>query len=176
MVKRANPGSWITLESIRLAREGLPELAFRRFVANQWTERARDWLPPGAWQQCVTSPAVEAGETVAVGVDVGGQRSATAVAWVTDDLRAGVEITARRADRRDGRTGGSGFRRHPGVTRTLASLDRAQLHGRGRAHAHEARASPSARTGDTLRDPGPSPAILAAHGEHTGNIRAHSVA
>ena len=50
------------------------------------------WLPPGAWQACVTSPAIEDGEPISVGVDVGGQRSATAVAWVTDDLRVGVWI------------------------------------------------------------------------------------
>ena len=35
---------------------------------------------------------IEAGETISVGVDVGGQRSATAVAWLTDDLRVGVWI------------------------------------------------------------------------------------
>ena len=91
VVKRANPASWITLEAIAHARAGLPDLAFRRFVANQWTARASHWLPPGAWQQCVTSPTIEAGEPVFVGVDVGGQRSATAVAWVTDDLRGGLD-------------------------------------------------------------------------------------
>ena len=91
-MKRANPASWITPESIAHARAGLPDLAFRRFVANQWTERAGHWLPPGAWQPCVTAPTIEDGETVSVGVDVGGQRSATAVAWVTDDLRVGVWI------------------------------------------------------------------------------------
>ena len=40
----------------------------------------------------MTSPAIEDGEPVYVGVDVGGQRSATAVAWTTDDLRVGVWI------------------------------------------------------------------------------------
>ena len=35
---------------------------------------------------------IEPGEPVSVGVDVGGERSATAVAWVTDDLRVGVWI------------------------------------------------------------------------------------
>jgi phage terminase large subunit-like protein len=92
VVKRVNPASWITAEAIAHARDGLPDLAFRRYVCNMWTERARHWLPPGAWQQCVTSPVIEAGETISVGVDVGGQRSATAVAWVTADLRAGVWI------------------------------------------------------------------------------------
>lgn len=92
VVKRANPASWITTEQLAHARDGLPDLAYRRFVANQWTSRAGHWLPPGAWQKCITSPEIEHGETVTVGVDVGGERSATAVAWATDDLRAGVWI------------------------------------------------------------------------------------
>ena len=86
------PASWITRESIAHARAGLPELAFRRFVANQWTEHAQHWSPPGAWQACVTAPTIADGESIYVGVDVGGQCSATAVAWVTDDLRVGVWV------------------------------------------------------------------------------------
>ena len=50
-VKRANPASWITPQAIGFARDGLPDLAYRRFVANQWTERAGHWLPPGTWQK-----------------------------------------------------------------------------------------------------------------------------
>ena len=92
VVKTVNPASWITVEQLSHARDGLPDLAYRRFVCNMWTERAGHWLPPGAWQQCVSSPAIEDGETITAGVDVGGERSATAVAWVTDDLRAGVWI------------------------------------------------------------------------------------
>jgi phage terminase large subunit-like protein len=55
-------------------------------------ERTGHWLPPGAWQACVGQPEINNGEELFVGVDVGGQRSATAVAWVTQDLRAGVWI------------------------------------------------------------------------------------
>ena len=78
--------------AIAHAQAGLPELAFKRFVCNMWVGRAGHSLPPGAWQQCVSSPVIAEGEPVFVGVDVGGQRSATAVAWVTDDLRVGVWI------------------------------------------------------------------------------------
>jgi hypothetical protein len=49
VVKKANPASWITVDQLRATREALPDLAHRRFVANQWTERASHWLPPGAW-------------------------------------------------------------------------------------------------------------------------------
>jgi phage terminase large subunit-like protein len=105
VVKQVNPASWITVASLGHARDGLPDLAYRRFVCNMWTERAGHWLPPGAWQQCVTSPVIEAGEPIAVGVDVGGQRSATAVAWATDDLRC------RRVDRPRRRRGPRSRRR-----------------------------------------------------------------
>jgi phage terminase large subunit-like protein len=91
-VKRANPASWIRVEDLASQREAVPELAFRRYHAGQWTERASYWLPPGAWQACIGGPRIEPGAEVYVGVDVGGQRSATAVAWVDSDLQAGVWI------------------------------------------------------------------------------------
>lgn len=81
-VKRANPASWITTAALREQRQRLPEIAYRRFIANQWTERAGHWLPPGAWQQCVGEPKFEGGERIWIGVDVGGERSSSAVAWI----------------------------------------------------------------------------------------------
>jgi phage terminase large subunit-like protein len=89
-VKRANPASWVRTQDLAAQQEAVPELAFRRFHAGQWTERASYWLPPGAWQACVGEPNV--GQDIYVGVDVGGQRSATAVAWVDTELHAGVWI------------------------------------------------------------------------------------
>jgi phage terminase large subunit-like protein len=90
--KKANPASWVRVEDLRAQQEAVPELAFRRFHAGQWTERASYWLPPGAWQACVGEPSLPTGAEVYVGVDVGGQRAATAVAWVTADLHAGAWI------------------------------------------------------------------------------------
>jgi phage terminase large subunit-like protein len=92
VVKKVNPASWVTVDQLAEQRERLPDLAYRRFVANQWTERAGHWLPPAAWQQCVGDVAIRPDEEIFLGVDVGGQRSATAVAWVTADLRANVWI------------------------------------------------------------------------------------
>jgi phage terminase large subunit-like protein len=89
-VKRANPASWVKVEDLRAQQEAVPELAFRRFHAGQWTERASYWLPSGSWQACLGDP--HPGKDIYVGVDVGGQRSATAVAWVDQDLQAGVWI------------------------------------------------------------------------------------
>jgi phage terminase large subunit-like protein len=91
-VKSANPASWITTAALREQRKRLPELAYRRFIANQWTERQGHWLPPGAWQACVGEPLFENNERVWIGVDVGGERSSSAVAWVNDRLQVGVEI------------------------------------------------------------------------------------
>lgn len=89
-VKKANPASWVRVEDLAAQQEAVPDLAFRRFHAGQWTERASYWLPPGAWQACLGEP--HPGKDIYVGVDVGGQRSATAVAWVDSDLHAGVWI------------------------------------------------------------------------------------
>ena len=51
-----------------------------------------DWLPAGAWQACVGTPSFTAGEDIFVGVDVGGERSASAVVWVNAGLHVGCGI------------------------------------------------------------------------------------
>jgi phage terminase large subunit-like protein len=91
-VKKANPASWISTDLLREQQQRLPELAFRRFIANQWTERAGHWLPPGAWQSCVGEPRFEDGEPILIGVDVGGERSSSAVVWLNERLHVGCEI------------------------------------------------------------------------------------
>jgi phage terminase large subunit-like protein len=90
--KRANPASWITTRSLRRLYEAVPEQAFRRYHRNEHaTAAAGSWLPPGAWQKCRTDYEIEPGERVVCGVDVGGTRAATALVYVTEDLRVGVE-------------------------------------------------------------------------------------
>jgi phage terminase large subunit-like protein len=92
VVKRANPGSWIGRHQISAARDALPELAYRRFVANQWTAKVGAWLPSGSWQACAGEVEVADGDRIWVGVDVGGERSDSAVVWVTEDLDVGCEV------------------------------------------------------------------------------------
>jgi phage terminase large subunit-like protein len=91
-VKRANPASWITVEGLREQREGVPDLAYRRFHCNLWTEIEGHWLPPGAWQACEGEPVFTSGEDIWVGVDVGGERSASAVVWINADLQVDCAI------------------------------------------------------------------------------------
>jgi len=91
-VKAVNPASWISLDALREQREAVPEMAFRRFHANQWTEREAHWLPPGAWQACVGEPRFTDGEPIWVGVDVGGDKSASAVVWINSTHHVGCEI------------------------------------------------------------------------------------
>lgn len=88
VVKRVNPASWITPALLREQRERLPDLAYRRFIANQWTETRGHWLPSGAYQRCVGSP--EVGDDIYIGVDVGGQGTSTAVVWIDDELHVGA--------------------------------------------------------------------------------------
>jgi phage terminase large subunit-like protein len=84
----ANPASWITREGLAEQREAVADIAFRRYHANQWLASGQHWLPIGAWQACADPTAkIHDQERVYVGVDVGGERSASAVVWVTEDLR-----------------------------------------------------------------------------------------
>ena len=94
VVKRANPASFVTQDFLaeQLAAPGLHPPDFASYHANVWTDAADAWLTAGAWQACAADYAIEPGETVWLGVDIGGQRSASAVAWVTEDLRVGASI------------------------------------------------------------------------------------
>lgn len=92
VVKAANPASWITEEGLREQREAVHPLAFARYHANQWTAVEHHWLPPGTWSSCAADYTIEPGEAVWMGVDIGGSRAASALVWLTEDLRVGSAI------------------------------------------------------------------------------------
>jgi phage terminase large subunit-like protein len=94
IVKAANPASFVTEEFLaaQIASPGLHPLEFARYHGNAWTEAADYWLPPGAWQECASAYRIEDGERVWLGVDIGGERAASAIAYTTEDLRVGVEV------------------------------------------------------------------------------------
>jgi len=92
-VAAANPASWITLDGLTEQRAAVQDSAYRRYHANQWTVGEQHWLPIGAWQACADATmTIQPGTRVFVGVDVGGERSASAVTWVTEDLRVDCAI------------------------------------------------------------------------------------
>ena len=91
-VKRANPAPWIGIPDLRRQRAAVPDLAFAQFHACRWGTTEGSWLPAGAWQSCVGEPSFEDGEAIWVGVDVGGDRSASAVVWVNAALHVGCAI------------------------------------------------------------------------------------
>lgn len=91
-VKACNPAPYITETELRRQRAAVPEVTFAQFHACRWGVGEGSWLPPGAWNECVGTPAFIPGEPVWVGVDVGGERSASAVAWVNAKLQADVAI------------------------------------------------------------------------------------
>jgi phage terminase large subunit-like protein len=69
----------------------VPESSFRRYFMNQRAAVGESsWLPAGAWQRCRADYEIEDGEQVWVGLDVGGSRAATALVFLTEDLRVGV--------------------------------------------------------------------------------------
>jgi phage terminase large subunit-like protein len=61
-------------------------------VCNQWTSRIGSWLPAGAWQACASDAPPQEGSRVWVGLDVGGSRGDTAVAFIDKELRVGCAI------------------------------------------------------------------------------------
>lgn len=88
----ANPASWRTWEVLRKRRDAVPESSFRRYFMNEFAATGESsWLPAGAWGKCRADYTIEDGERVFVGIDVGGSRAATALVYVTDDLRVGVQ-------------------------------------------------------------------------------------
>ncbi|HVE69160.1 MAG TPA: hypothetical protein VNB64_11310, partial [Solirubrobacteraceae bacterium] len=92
-VARANVAPWVTTAALREQRERVTPQAWAQFHACRWGVGEGAWLPPGAWSACRADYAVEDGEVVTLGVDVGGSRAASAVVAVTDDLRvAAVEV------------------------------------------------------------------------------------
>jgi phage terminase large subunit-like protein len=91
-VKAANPAPWITVADLKRQKAAVPDLAFQQFHACRWGLTEGSWLPAGAWQACVGDPQFEDGEPIWVGVDVGGERSASAVVWINDQLHVGAAI------------------------------------------------------------------------------------
>lgn len=89
-VKNANPAPWITVADLRRQRAAVPELAYGQFHCCRWGLTEGSWLPPGAWQACVGVPTFTDGEPLWVGVDVGGERSASAVVWINAELHVGA--------------------------------------------------------------------------------------
>jgi len=82
----ANPASWVTREWLaeQLHAPGVHPLEYARYHRNQWTDAEASWLPPGAWQTLYGAADLEDGDAVWVGVDIGGERSGTAVAAVSE--------------------------------------------------------------------------------------------
>ena len=81
-VKRANPAPWITARTCAGNAALSPTPRSRSSTPAGGASAKAPGCPPGAWQACVGEPAFEDGEDIWIGVDVGGERSATAVAWV----------------------------------------------------------------------------------------------
>ncbi len=82
-VKLASPASFVTVESLRSARESLEPWTFARYRANVWTLGHKSWLPAGAWTAAVR-PGVElsASDPTALFVDMGRYSDSAAVVAV----------------------------------------------------------------------------------------------
>jgi phage terminase large subunit-like protein len=92
--KTANPASWVTEEWLaeQIHAPGVHPLEFARYHANVWTAVEAAWLPHGAWQALHGPAELDDGETLWIGVDIGGERSGTAVATVSEDGRVRASV------------------------------------------------------------------------------------
>ena len=86
-LKKVNPAAYITTAALRRQRAAIPDIAFAQFHGNRWGVQEGAWLPAGAWNKCAGEATIEAGESVVIGVDIGGSRANSAVVIATPDLR-----------------------------------------------------------------------------------------
>jgi hypothetical protein len=71
----------------RRGRDGVPAVPLLPLGVGEGT-----WLPAGAWQACVGQPEFTDGEPVWLGVDIGGEWSASALVWINEQLHVGCGI------------------------------------------------------------------------------------
>jgi phage terminase large subunit-like protein len=81
--KKANPLSLITPKWLEEQREALNPIDYQRFHLNRWVGRIGSWLPAGAWQKCANGARPAPGVDLWIGVDLGGARADSAVAWMS---------------------------------------------------------------------------------------------
>jgi phage terminase large subunit-like protein len=81
--KKANPLSLITPKWLEEQRDALNPIDYQRFHLNRWVGRIGSWLPAGAWQQCANGVRPAPGVDLWLGVDLGGARADSVVAWMS---------------------------------------------------------------------------------------------
>jgi phage terminase large subunit-like protein len=89
VLKTANPASWVTREWLeeQIHAPGVHPLEVARYHGNVWTDTETAWLPAGSWQALYGDADLREGDELFLGVDVGGERSGTALAACTPDGR-----------------------------------------------------------------------------------------
>jgi phage terminase large subunit-like protein len=50
------------------------------------------WLPASAWAASAGVPDFTDGERIVIGIDIGGERADSAVAWINENLHIGCEV------------------------------------------------------------------------------------
>jgi phage terminase large subunit-like protein len=91
-VARCNPAEHIGVPELRRQYKSVSEGAFAQFHACRWGIRESTWLPEGAWAGCRGTVQFVPGERIWLGLDIGGNRSASAVAWLNSKLHVGIAI------------------------------------------------------------------------------------
>jgi len=91
-VKQANPASWLSVEALASQRQAVPDLAYRRYHANQWNAGEGAVFPPGTWAACAGDATIQDGASIVVAIDAGKGASDSAIVWADEHLNIGVKI------------------------------------------------------------------------------------
>lgn len=99
IVRACNPAAWLDLDDLMQQRHRLTDAEFRQFVCSQFGVGAGSWLPANAWTDCRGEVHFERGERIWVGLDMGGNRSDSALVWINAAGHVGSVIASgERAD------------------------------------------------------------------------------
>lgn len=85
LVAKVNPLR--SVAELREQRARVTEVEWLQFHCCRWGVGEGQWLPPGAWSACAAKNLETGDEPVYLGVDIGGNRSASALIGVTADLK-----------------------------------------------------------------------------------------
>jgi phage terminase large subunit-like protein len=86
LVKTANPAPWHTPETLQRLHDTptTTPWGWLRFACGIWTEGEEPWIQPQDWDRLRREMALEEGESVWLGVDVGTTRDTTGIAIVAE--------------------------------------------------------------------------------------------
>lgn len=83
--RKANPATWIRIESLRAQQRAMPLNVWLRLHGNQWTSSDVGWISGADWDANSGEPVIPLGADVSIVVDAAAKKDSTAVVVVYRD-------------------------------------------------------------------------------------------